>query len=134
MVSIYECSSFASMSMKIHVEIKLTRQWKISPFPTLHHRHLSFCEISILRFDLFDDFFNSINRWLLKKIWIIIMTVEVLPKCIKSVVSSCNTIRIQHWDYFNYEMIQQSECSRIHIVWVNICSTSFRICLVFTWC
>jgi hypothetical protein len=94
MVAIYECSSFTSMSMQIHIEIELTRQREISPFATLHHRHLPFSVVSILRFDLFDDFFHCINRWLLKEIRIIIMTVEVLPKCIKSVVTSCYTIWI----------------------------------------
>ena len=57
---------------------------------------------------LLDGFLNSPNCWLLLFRWVGVISVEVLPKSVKSVIAAINTVRVQHRHDFKDKSIAEN--------------------------
>ena len=57
---------------------------------------------------LLDGFLNSPNCWLLLFRWVGVISVEVLPKSVKSVIAAINTVRGQHRHDFKDKTIAEN--------------------------
>lgn len=59
---------------------------------------------------LLDSLSDSPDRWLGILVGIDVVTIQILPKCIQAVITTIDTIRVQHRNNLKYEAFSQDPC------------------------